>query len=278
MISFDFEYYRPDTINEAVGIFQYLKSHGRNAIYYSGGTEIIGMARENKIYFDAAVDIKAIPECNVLETRGGELVIGSAVTLTRICEESPFPLLAEASSAAADHTSRDRITIGGNICGKIPYREAMLPFMICGSTITIAGCRGIRTVSLKEAFDRNLHLNDGEFLVQVHTATGNFDLPYEFVKRINIGQVGYPLVSAAVIQKGNSIGAAFSGVCGFPFRSPAIEDDLNEESTPLEQRINNAISHLPGPVLSDLQGSREYREFILRNILHDTLVKFGGAV
>jgi len=50
MIPFDFEYYRPKKIKEAIQLFNRLKSSGREPIYYGGGTEIISMARVHNIY------------------------------------------------------------------------------------------------------------------------------------------------------------------------------------------------------------------------------------
>jgi CO/xanthine dehydrogenase FAD-binding subunit len=67
MISFDFEYYRPTTIEEAVHVFQQADSNGKEPLYYSGGTEIISMARLNQLRTGAVIDIKGIPECNVLQ-------------------------------------------------------------------------------------------------------------------------------------------------------------------------------------------------------------------
>ena len=55
-------------------------------MFYSGGTEFITFARVNKLSADAVIDIKGIPECNVLEMHGDQLVIGAAVSLNKITE------------------------------------------------------------------------------------------------------------------------------------------------------------------------------------------------
>ena len=56
MISFDFSYYKPVSIEEAILLYQTLTSQGKKAMYYAGGTEIITGARMNQIVFDAVID------------------------------------------------------------------------------------------------------------------------------------------------------------------------------------------------------------------------------
>ncbi|MDV2583678.1 FAD binding domain-containing protein, partial [Alkalibacillus haloalkaliphilus] len=63
MISFDFEYYKPTSINEATQLFQSLVEQGKEPIYFSGGTEVITLGRINQIQTDAVIDFKGIPEC-----------------------------------------------------------------------------------------------------------------------------------------------------------------------------------------------------------------------
>lgn len=37
MISFDFEYFKPETFEEAVSIYQQMEANGKAPLYYSGG-------------------------------------------------------------------------------------------------------------------------------------------------------------------------------------------------------------------------------------------------
>jgi CO/xanthine dehydrogenase FAD-binding subunit len=50
-----------------------------------------------------------------------------------------------------------------------------------------------------------------------------------------------------------------------------MEKELNDRSVPLRVRIDRAISHLPGPLLSNVEGTAEYRKFVLGNTLEDIL-------
>lgn len=278
MITFDFEYYRPSTIDEAVNTFQKLSKDGKNPIYYAGGTEIISRSRLHQMEFGAVIDIKEIPECNVLRLKDGKLILGSALTLTRISDAGIFSLLGEACKAAADHTARDKITLGGNICGKTPYKESILPFLISDSVVMIAGKRGTRKVPINQVFGECLELKEGEFLVQVIVDECYTSLPYYGRKKTKHSKVDYPLVCIAALQSNKEIRVALSGVCSYPFRSKTIEKILNDENIPNKIKIEKVIQHLSGLITNDIQGSAEYREFVLNNLLSDTLEAFEGVI
>lgn len=274
MISFDFEYYRPTSVDEAVQLFKHLDFQNKNPIYYSGGTEIICMARMNHVSAGAVIDIKDIPECNVFERKNNKIVIGAATTLTKICEANIFPLLSRILRNSADHTSRNKITIGGNLCSRIPYREGILPFLICDSQIELVGINGKRNVAINDVFGESLRLEKGEILTQILTDTEYINLPFEAVKRTKQERVDYPLVSMAAIKKDNEIRIAISGVCAYPFRSKEIEASFKNNVLG-EALMNKLLSFLPAPILSDIQGSAEYREYVLKNTLQEVLERMG---
>ncbi|MCM3337810.1 FAD binding domain-containing protein [Paenibacillus sp. MER TA 81-3] len=271
MIPFDFEYYKPSSVQMAVELFQSLHKQGKKPMYYSGGTEIITWARANSIQPGAVIDLKFIPECNVIEMQKDKLVIGACVTLSVLSAANPFPLLTEAAQGAADQTARNKITLGGNICGKIYYREAVLPLLLANSRMIIAGIQGIRETSIHNVFLQQLRLENGEFLVQILTDRGYLSLPFVHYKKRQIGNVGYPLVTVAAIKKDKQIHTAYSGVCSFPFRSLVMEQALNDSSIPLAARIEQAIGKLPAPLLDNAEGSASFRKFVLKQTMADAV-------
>lgn len=276
MIPFDFQYYKPDSKEEAVKLFEELSVQDKQPIYYSGGTEIITGARRNLVFTKAVIDIKGIPECNVFELREDELIIGGAVTLTQVSEVQGFSLLSKNSSFPANHTARNKITLCGNICGKIPYREAVLSHLVTDSKVVMAGTKGVRILPINQVFNEKLQLEKGEFLLQIKVKKSYAKSPYFAAKKIRQGVDGYPLVSMAALKKDNEIRVAVSGVCGFPFRSQIMEVSLNNKNLSLEQRVDEAINHLPAPIVSDVQGSAEYKKFVLKNTLLDALKTLEG--
>jgi aerobic carbon-monoxide dehydrogenase medium subunit len=273
MIPFDFDYYQPHSLQEAVTLYQHLIYQRKRAAIYSGGTEILTLGRLNIEKPEAVIDIKAIPECNVMELQNDQLVLGAALSLTKIEEEDLFPLLTKSASEIADHTARNKITLGGNICGKIFYREAVLPFLLAESNVVLAGPNGYRVVPINQVFNKQLQLGEGEFLYQIITPKKFLSAPYETIKKRKQWKTGYPLVTIAFLVDNRTIRAAFSGVGPFPFRFKEIEDELNNVKVTPEERIENAIRKFPDPILNDTEGSADYRIFVLRNTMLDMLKK-----
>lgn len=276
MIPFDFEYYRPRSIKEAICLFHQLDAEGKIPLYYGGGTEIITMGRLQQIITKAVIDLKGIPECNVYIRDDQKLTLGSTLTLTEVQETKVFPLLGETAGRVADHTTRNKITLGGNIVGKIIYREAVLPFLLADSTFVIAGREGVKHIPAQQAFIEKLQLQKGEFLIQIITEQKYVGLPYYSVKKRQLEKIDYPLVTVAALKSDDSIRIAFSGLCAFPFRSFAMEAVLNDWDIPVEKRIERALFHIPGLILEDIRGSRAYRIFVLKYVLYDILIKLEG--
>ena len=269
MIAFDFDYYKPSTLSEAVDTFQLALQAGKQAIFYAGGTEFITFARTNKKRADVVVDIKGIPACTTLEVIGDELIIGAAVSLTTIVESNLFPLLGETVQRIADHTSRNKITIGGNLNSHFIYREGILPFLLANAKGMIVGKGQEKILPLEQILNEGL--DEGELLVQIHVNQSYVKLPFSTIKRTRMSKIGYPIVTVAALMKDNAIRVAFSGVCEFPFRSSEIEELLNDTAISKEERVNQVIDQLPGSVVQDIHASAAYRLFVLKNVLTDTL-------
>lgn len=271
MIPFDFEYYKPTTIQETIQLLQDFKDQGKTAIIYSGGTEFIAFSRINKLTTDVVIDIKGISECHVLEFRDNHLVIGAAVSLNKVTESNLFPLLGQTVKQIADHTSRNKITIGGNLNSRLIYQEGALPLLLTDAKVKIAGMEGEFVLPLEDVYNKGLNLGSDQFLVQILIQKEYTNNEFVYIKRTRRSKVGYPIVSIAALVKDRKIRAAFSGVCEYPFRSTEVEGLLNNTSISVEERIEQAMSQLPAPLLEDIQASREYREFVLKNALQDTL-------
>lgn len=274
MIGFNFEYYKPDTIAEAIELFSELDSSGKKTIYYGGGSEFISMARMNNVYADAVIDIKGIKECNEYRIEGDSLIIGAGVTLTTIAEGNLFPLLSLAVKRIADHTMQGKITIGGNLCGTIIYRESVLPLLVSDSEIVIAEQGGRRKRLLNDIFHGRLQLNNGEMVVKIIVPKESLSLPHLHVKRTKNETIDYPLISMSALKNKDQIKMAFSGLGDYPFRSYKVEDILNDKTMLKEDKIQEAIDSMSDNIKSTLSGTKEYKEFILYNVLDTALKDF----
>ncbi|QSO52436.1 FAD binding domain-containing protein [Alicyclobacillus curvatus] len=282
MIAIDFDYTKASSLQDAVWRHTKAMEGGISPLYYAGGTEIITFARLGLVRPDLVIDIKEIAETGVVEVTepGTSLVTGAGVTLSAITDHPllsrEFPLLQRTVAEIADRTARNKITLGGNICGQIFYREAVLPFLVCDSLIRLVGPKGKRELPIMQVFRETLQLSPGELLVQLVTDETWRRAPFLHVKRRKMGDVGYPVVTATAVRRGGQIRAAFSGVTAFPFRSLSMERALSQEGASTEERVENAVQFLPErEVLDDFEASRGYRRFVFREVLTHILREIG---
>ena len=274
MIPFNFIYCKPDSPKEAAAVFTQMQKAGKSPLYYGGGSEIITMSRSGSIHPGAVIDIKGLPECNVLEFNEDKLVIGSANTLNKIKESHLFPLMRTACGRIADHTNQCRITLGGNLCGTIIYRETSLPLMLSDADVLLYGPNGPRIVPFNTVFHQRIQLYPGEFVVQVHVPNWALQASFGHVKKTAQEKIDYPLIDVMVLRQESRLRIAFAGLCPYPFRSKAIEDTLNNSAVSPEDRITQALNLLPAPALADAEGSSKYRRFVLKNTLESILVEW----
>ncbi|MCK9479791.1 MAG: FAD binding domain-containing protein [Firmicutes bacterium] len=271
MIPFNFTYCRPSTEKEAADAFAAHESEGKTPLYYAGGSEIITMCRTRSISPGCVIDIKNIPNLNLLSVDGNHLIIGTANTLTKICQSKLFPLLKLACGRIADHTNQCRITLGGNICGSIIYRETVLPLLLSDADITLFGPNGGRSASVESIFRRRLARNQNEMITQVRIPIWALDARHAHIKKTANEKIDYPLISVAALWKGETLRVAFSGLCSYPFRSKEIESVLNDRAKSIEERAQRASELLPEQAYNDSVASSEYRLFVLKNTLEKLL-------
>ncbi len=275
MIASRFQYYRPETLDEACQLYMRLQEAKKMPLYYGGGTEILTRARESAIRPDAVLDIKHIPECRRLEMAEDTIVFGAAVTLDEICRTNYWPLLSDAAGRVADHTTRCKITLGGHLAGTIPYREASLPFMIFArdAKITVQGPAGPRRIPLVQVYDGQLHLGSAEFVVDLSVPRSVRDYRGASVKTTRIDWVDYPLFTVTMVRDSSGVRAAFSGVLADPFTSASIDKILSGKAD-LSQRARESVAQM-NPIIDDLHGSSAYRRFRLTTVISQLLQEIG---
>jgi CO/xanthine dehydrogenase FAD-binding subunit len=206
------------------------------------------------------------------------VTIGAAVPLGRVVESETFPLLGRVCGGIADRTVRNTLTLGGNICGKLPYREAVMPLLLSDATAVVASPEtgSIREQSFSEVFAKRMLIEPGELLVQVQVPAEGIDRPGWNVRREKQGRIDYPLVHVVVAEDGGFLRFGFSGFAGFPFVSADMDDVLNQNTLPVEERAEQALQAMPYAIQDDLRGSGEYRRAVARGILVQILSRVQG--
>lgn len=277
MIPFDFEYYRPDTAEEAVSAFSKLDAAGKEPVYYGGGSELISMARVGSRSFGAVIDLKNIPECKTMEDQEDRFYLGVGLTLSDLIEWNGFPLLSKTAGRIADHTMQCKITLGGNLAATIIYRETALPLLLSDAKLTFAGADGFTEYDMDTVFRERLLLPRGEFLAGVTLDKSFFSLPYFHEKKTKNEKIDYPLITAEGLKKAGALRIAFSGLAAYPFRDVKVEKILNNAFLSSEKMADKVVRYLSDVIQSDLSGSVEYRKFVLKETILNILDTMKGV-
>ena len=86
-------------------------------MYFSGGTELITLGRIDLTYTEAVIDIKNIPELHLIQVTENQLILGSALTLTKVEEANLFPLLTEdLKRSSRSHSKGENYTWRQYLC------------------------------------------------------------------------------------------------------------------------------------------------------------------
>lgn len=275
MIAKTFDYILPETREEAVQAFADVRAKGKIPLYYSGGSEIITMAQAGSIAPDAVIDVKRISEMNGMHTSGGKLRIGANTTLSAIFESRAFPLLGTTAGRIADHTNQVRITLGGNLCGTVIYREMALPLLLADAQLLFFGPAGERRAPMSEAFDGRVKREQDEMLCGVVVEPQYIRAPYVHVKKTGGEKIGYPLVTVTAMKIGGRMRIAVSGLCDFPLRSAPMERIMNDQSLPPRLRAAQMADSAPAGILENLAATAAFRRKVFIDVVEDAIASLG---
>lgn len=109
-----FTYIQPKSIEEAV-------KFGETAKLYAGGTDLIGLMKDDIIQTEKVVNLKKLINLDKIEDKGGKgLEIGPLAKIVDLIEnktvQEKCPLLVQTAKEIASPQLRNMGTVGGNIC------------------------------------------------------------------------------------------------------------------------------------------------------------------
>ena len=226
------EYVAARTLDEAVS---HLAARGTRARVLAGGTDLIVQVREGRRHPELIVDIKKIPEANILSYDPHEgLRLGAAVPCHRIYDDArvvqAYPGLMDAFTLIGGIQIQGRASVGGNLCNSSPAADTIPPLIVHSAVCEIAGPKGSRFVPVEQFCTgpgRNV-LSDEEFLValRIPPPPQNFGAHYQrFIPRneMDIAVVG--VASAVVLSDDRSTGAAARIALGAVAPTPLLVEE-----------------------------------------------------
>lgn len=138
-----FEYVSPSSKEQVATLL------GENAAILAGGTDLLGLMKDDVVTPSRLVNIKEIEALRGISYRAGNgLRLGALVTIAELAESRSelalYPALVEAANEAASPQIRNLATIGGNMCQRPRcwyFRNGMglLPVAPNGNSMLVEG-------------------------------------------------------------------------------------------------------------------------------------------
>jgi CO/xanthine dehydrogenase FAD-binding subunit len=165
-----FEYERPPNLRAALDA---LSKHGGKAKLLAGGHSLIPLLNLRQISPSRLIDVGRLTELQYVIEEYGQLRIGALTTHNTILRSPAVaagcPIMTEAYPHVANHSIRNRGTLGGNLCHNDPAFEMPLVVTLVGASMVARSARSTRTIAAERFFKAPFatDLAPDEMLVEV---------------------------------------------------------------------------------------------------------------
>ncbi len=278
-----FDYYAPDSLDEALALLDRLGANGK---LLAGGQSLVPLLNMRLARPQAIVDLNRVPGLADIRRDGDELVLGAMVRHLQL-ERDPVvrahvPLLSEVADHIAHIQIRTRGTLGGSLANAAPAAELPAAMTALEAKLVVRSARGgARTLPPAEFFAGPLQtaLAANEVLVEVRVpipAPGTGWAFAEFARR----RGDFALAGAAALARLDARGRvasarlALCGVGDVPLRLHDVERSLvgAETGASALARVASAVrAAVPGR--ADLQLSAESRREVAGEIAQRALAR-----
>ena len=274
MIPSQFEYFAPETLDEAVFL---LNEHGSEAVVLAGGQSLIPLMKLQLAAPEYVVDINRIPGLADISEENDFLRIGS---LTREADldrseivRAKYPILQDTTSVIADPLVRNMATVGGNLAHGDPANDHPATMLALGAQVVAVGAAGQRVISVSDFFEGPLTttLNQGEILTEIRIPTPPQGSGGAYLKlERKVGDYAIAGV-AAVISAADGVcqqaGIGLTNAGPIPIKAGTAEAFLVGKRLD-DETIREAarLASQEAQPSADLRGSEEYKRDMVRVI------------
>jgi aerobic carbon-monoxide dehydrogenase medium subunit len=267
-----FDYHRPDSVEQAVGLLAELGDSGDGAKILAGGQSLVPMLSMRLAYFDHLIDISRLRELQGIERRGQELWIGAGTTEANVGANpqvrQSVPLLTQATPYVGHFQIRNRGTLGGSIAHADAAGEYPTVALTLDAVMEVTSPRGQREIAAADFFTGlwETAVEPDEVLTGVRFPVwGNRSgfAVHEFARRHGDYAIAGAVV-AVELDNNDRVSRCAIGLLGLgatPRRAAAAEEAATgkpvSEVSPDEigQAAMTGLEDVP----EDLQGSASYR-------------------
>ena len=222
------DYYRPDTLAEAVEALDSTE----NARALAGGQSLISILKLRAATVDLLVDISRLEELRAIDVADdGSARIGAGVTYDEMATSPEFnqayPTLGHVAAHTVDAQVRNRGTFGGNLCHNDPINNFPPVTVALDAVMHVTGKDGNRDIAAIDFFTGYFTnaLSPTEILTSVTLpALNGRSIGYE---EIEIGEAAARAVAVVATSNGNIESASIAlGCLPIPLRRPEVEEAL----------------------------------------------------
>jgi carbon-monoxide dehydrogenase medium subunit len=270
VIAQDVRYYKPETVEEAIGL---LGAESGSTIL-AGGTDLVAWMRDDVAHPEVLIDLKGVPGLDMIAWDGDALHLGALVTFSELLASKDIadnaPVFREMADLVASVGIRNRATVAGNICSAVPSCDAGPVLLAYDTNVRVVGPGGERVVPIDEWFvgPRRSALADGEIVVAM-TVRPPRRHGAAFLKLARYEGEDLAQASLAVsISQAAEYRVAFGAVAPTPRRARRIEAMLQGKRLS-DGLIAEAIAVVADEIapISDIRAGKVYREHMCRVML-----------
>jgi carbon-monoxide dehydrogenase medium subunit len=282
MIPQSFEYFRPESISEAIALLQ---EHGEGAKILSGGQSLIPMMKIRLARPECIIDINRLADLHYVKEEAGFLKIGG---LTREADletssliRSKYLIILDTAASIADPQVRNMATVGGNLAHGDPANDHPATMLALEAEIVAVGQHGERTIPIKDFFLSvfTTALEHGEILTEIRIPippVGSGGAYFKLERKV--GDFAIVGVAAQVSVDGagvcRRIGIGLTNVGATPIKATRAEGFLLGKTMD-KQQIDQAaqLAAEEAQPSSDLRGPAEYKVSMVRELTKRGLVR-----
>ncbi len=276
-----FDYVAATSVDQVNSI---LAEHGDRARPLVGGTDLLVQLRGGRFELDVVVDIKGVPEANVLNLNGS-LQMGSAVSCATVYENSSvsaaFPGLMDAAELVGGIQIQSRASMAGNLCNSTPSGDTICPMIVHGGQVSIASSGGGRTVAVEDFCTgpgRNV-LEPGEWVLDINfpSPSSGFGAAYErFIPRNEMDIAVAGAASSLTLDGSGNISEAKVALCAVGPTPVSVDvGSALAGKAPTAEAFEAAgnLAYDAASPISDMRGTIEQRRHLCGVLTRRTLAK-----
>lgn len=267
MIPPEFEYHRPETIDQALVL---LTQHGDEAKILAGGHSLLPLMKLRFAEPAHLVDLNFIESLRGIKESNGLIEIAAMTTESQLITSQLLldkcPLIPNAASQIADPQVRSRGTIGGDIVHADPGNDHPAIMLALEASFVILGSDGERIVPASGfflgAFDTQLEENEILKAIQVPVSVAGSGHAYCKLKR-KTGDFATAASAVSLVVDGGvckKINIALTNAGATALKAEAAESILTGQTLSdllIEKAVEKAMA-ICDPA-EDLRGDREYK-------------------